>query len=268
MLRVGLVGCGAIGSELARVVERRYRRAARIAALYDLDATRALALQRRLATHPPIVPLSSLIRRSQLVVEAASADAAARVVPMALRAHRDVLVMSVGGLLRNSRWKALARRSRGTVYLPSGALAGLDGVKAMAQGRIRRVSLTTRKPPKALADAPYVRRRGLRLDRLKSALVLFDGPPRAAVEAFPQNANVAATLTLASGAPQRRVRVRIIADPAIHVNTHEVDVESDCGRIRCRTESRPSANPKTSELAVRSAVTTLERLLTPIVIGT
>ena len=277
MVRVGLVGCGTIGSRLALALQRNYADVARVIALYDINPSHALALQQRLTNAPPITPLSTLIRRSHLVIEAASAHAASRLIKQALRANRSVLIMSVGGLLGSARWQTLAHRSTGRVYIPSGALVGLDGVKAMAIGRIRRASLTTRKPPRALFSAPYVRRRGLRLNRLTKPRVIFDGSPRAAVAAFPQNTNIAAALTLAmqsSAQPAGRsaarapVRIRVIADPTIRVNRHELVVVSDCGRFECQVESVPSANPKTSELAVRSAIATLGRIFRPIAVGT
>ena len=268
MVRVGLVGCGTIGSQLALVLQRRYARVARITALHDVDQTHARALQRRLASRPPILPLSALIRKSRLVLEAASADIAGRVACDALRANRDVFVMSVGGLLQDERWRQAARRSSGKMYVPSGALAGLDGVKALALGRIRALRLTTRKPPRALAEAPYVRRRRIRLDRLTRPRLLLEGSPLRIVKAFPQNTNVAAALTLAAGTAGARARIRIIADPTVRMNVHELDIQGDCGRIRCRIESRPSVNPKTSELAVRSAIATLGRVFDSVSIGT
>ena len=85
---------------------------------------------------------------------------------------------------------------------------------------------------------------------------------------FPQNTNVAAVLALAGARSRAAMRVRVIADPTIRRNVHELEVEGDCGRVRCRVESRPSANPRTSELAVRSAVATLGRLFDPVVVGT
>ncbi|MBI4004118.1 MAG: DUF108 domain-containing protein [Candidatus Omnitrophica bacterium] len=268
MVRVGLVGCGTIGSQLARALQRDYHHAARIVALNDCNHRQAVLLQRRLTGHPPICSLPALVRKSQMVLEAASAEVSAEVVTRCLRAHRDVMVMSVGGLLTDRMWQRLARRSRGRVFIPSGALAGIDGVKAMAVGTIRRVSLTTRKPPQALSSAPYVRRRRLRLERRTRPSVVFEGSPREVVSAFPQNTNVAAALTLASGAADSRTRIRVVADPTIRSNVHELDIESDCGRIHCRIESRPSANPKTSEIAVRSAVATLARLFGRVSIGT
>ena len=269
MVHVGLVGCGTIGSQVAHALERRYRHVARLVALHDVDPARAHRLAQRLHPRPAIVSLPMLIRKSRVVIETASPDAARDVVKRALRAHRSVVVMSVGGLLHDQTWRRLTQRSRGKVYIPSGALAGLDGIKALAVGRIQRVLLTTTKPPRALAASPYVRAKRIRLDRLTRPLLVFEGSPRQVVKAFPQNTNVAAALTLASGSlPATKICVRVIADPATRVNVHELEVQGDCGRIRCTIESRPSANPKTSELAVRSAVATLGRLFGSVMIGT
>lgn len=272
MVRVGLIGCGTIGSRVALTLARDYRSVARIVALHDADPSRARILARRLPSHPPVVSLSELLRRSQLVLEAASVDAAAQIVGPALRAHRSIFVMSVGGLLRNRTWQRLLRASRGRVYIPSGALAGIDGMKAMALGRITRATLTSRKPPRALASAPYLHRRGKRLAGVKRPTVVFEGSPEAVVRAFPQNTNVAAALTLAvsRGKTARRpsIRIRVVADPTITRNIHEVEIVGDCGRLWTRVESRPSDNPKTSELAVRSAIATLDRIFGRISIGT
>ncbi len=269
MLRIGLVGCGTIGTQLARTVDRRYRSRSRIVALHDRDRQRALALQRQLSSAPPVCSLSSLVRRSDLVIEAASAQAAPAVVRAALGRGRSVMVMSTGGLLRDQAWRGLAARTGSRVYLPSGALAALDGVKAMRLGRLRRVTLTTRKPPRALADAPAARRLRARLAGIRRPLLLFEGSPRAVVSGFPQNTNVAATLALACGSAASRVRVRVIADPRLRRNVHELDVQGERARIRCRIESRASrTNPKTSELAVHSALATLDGILNPVVIGT
>jgi len=268
MVRVGLVGCGTIGSQLAGVIDRRYRRVARVVALNDCVPQQAARLQRRLRSRPSICSLPQLIRTSRVVIEAASADVAGEVVTRALRAHRDVVVMSVGGLLRDFSWARAARRSRGRLHIPSGALAGIDGIRAMALGKIRRVRLITRKPPRALVGAPYVRKRGLRLEHLTQPSIVFEGTARRVVQAFPQNTNVAAALALAAGVSPSRTQVRVIADPTIRTNIHEIEVEGDCGRLRCQVQSEPSANPKTSELAVRSSIATLQRLFEPVAIGT
>ncbi len=269
MVRVGLVGCGTIGEQLARTIQRRYPHAARLVALHDTNTARARRVQRSLrAPRPALVALTPLIRRCDLILEAASVDAARRVLPAALRAHRTVLVMSVGALLTDRAWRQALRRSRGRVLIPSGALAGLDGVRAMAAGQIARVTLTTSKPPRALAASPYVRHRYPQIASWRRPRVLFRGSPRQAVKAFPQNINVAAALALAAGRFGARARIIIAADPRLRGNRHEVLVEGDTGRIRCTVESRASRNPKTSLLAVRSAVTALGRLFDQVAIPT
>jgi len=277
MRTVGIVGCGTIGTALARALEQEYATQARLVALCDRSAAQAHILQTRLRSHPPIVSLPQLIRRAQLVIEAASVSVSSLVAQLALTANRDVLIMSAGGLLqRPALWQTAAGRSRGHLYLPSGALCGLDGVKAMALGSIRRISLTTRKPPRALAGAPGLARRKIQLERLRRATVVFAGSPLEAIRAFPQNTNVAATLTLSAlvyrssrSGRRPKITVRVIADPRARRNSHEVEVEAEAGRLIARLESRPSTeNPKTSEMAIRSALVTLKQLFAPVRIGT
>ena len=142
-IRVGVIGCGTIGSALARAVAKDYAQHARVVALSDVDISHAKALARQLRPTPAIVSFPQLLKTCHLIIEAAHASGAGEVVRQALKAHRTILVMSVGGLLTDRRWERLVRRSRGKVYIPSGALAGLDGVKALAVGRLRRVALTT-----------------------------------------------------------------------------------------------------------------------------
>ena len=271
MTRVGIIGCGTIGTALAHALERDYHSHAKIVAIADREPAAARTLQRRLTAHPAIVSIPDVIRRSQLVIEAAAVSVAARVAQLALAADRDVLIMSSGGLLAGTAWQRAAARSRGHLYVPSGGLCGLDGVKAFAVGTIRRIRLTTRKPPRGLLSAPFVQRKRFALARLTGPRTIFEGSPQQAIRAFPQNTNVAATMLLAALTGRRRVaaRVRVVADPTITRNIHELEIEGDCGRLQCRMESRPSAlNPKTSEIAVRSALATLRQLFDPVRIGT
>lgn len=270
MITVGLVGCGAIGTRLAHTVEQEFYGLARIVALYDVQVRLAHQLAQQLKrSHPAPCSLPQLIRRSQFIIEAASVSAVRRVVPAVLRAKKRVLVMSVGGLLEGSLWRRILRSREARVHVPSGALAGLDGIKAMAVGKIYRISLTTRKPPAGLVEAPYVKRKKLRLSKLRKPMLLLEGSARTVVRAFPQNANVAAALALAAGPAGRRLRVRILADPGIRRNIHEVDAEGEFGRLHCRIENVPSVrNQKTSEQAILSAIAVLRGIFSPVAIGT
>ncbi len=134
-------------------------------------------------------------------------------------------------------------------------------------GRLTSVTLTTRKPPRAFRGAPGLARRGIRPERVRAPKLLFQGSARKAAALFPQNINVAATLALAGLGPAR-TRVRIIADPRVRANIHEIEARGSFGKLTVRAENRASArNPKTSQLAIQSAVALLERILRPIRIG-
>ncbi len=127
--------------------------------------------------------------------------------------------------------------------------------------------MTTTKPPAALADAPFFDVSDVDLDAIEEPTTLFKGGVREAVEYFPKNINVAATLGLAVGNPSL-VTVTIVASPTATSNTHEILLEGDFGRITTRTDNVPSTeNPKTSALAVLSAYSTLAKLLDPFDIG-
>ena len=268
MRRVGLIGCGTIGSALAVSLKQSFAHTARLTALHDADAEAAAELKRRLRISVPVVSLAELIRKSDLILEAASSALVPELVERCLRANRDILVLSVGGLLLKDAWRKKIRRSKSRIFIPSGALAGLDGIKAMAIGRLSQATLTSRKPPKAFQSVPYMQQRGFGLDQLTHPLIVFEGSPKEVVKLFPQNTNVAAALALACGLPNDQIKVRVVADPTLKHNRHELDVEGDCGRIRCEIESKPSQNPKTSELAVRSAIATLHRIFDNVQVGT
>jgi aspartate dehydrogenase len=186
----------------------------------------------------------------------------------ALNAKADVMIMSVGALMdQGLRTKLfeLAKKNDCRIHIPSGAVAGLDGLKAAGR-RLRSISLTTTKPPSGLQGAPYVLAHRIPLFALKERTTIFEGPAEEAVRAFPANVNVAATLSLVCGVP---VHVRIVADPAIKVNMHEISAEGEFGRMTIKVENVPSpANPKTSYLAALSAFATIRGLAGCVMIGT
>jgi aspartate dehydrogenase len=172
----------------------------------------------------------------------------------------------VGGLIGKEKLLKLAKNSR--VYIPSGAICGIDGLKSASAGRIDSVTLTTRKPPKGLEGAPYLKERGIDPARFKDETVVFDGSAKDAIKGFPQNVNVSAVLSLA-GIGAARTRVRIIASPGSERNIHEVEITGDFGKILTRTENVPSrTNPKTSALAILSAIATLGAIADRVRVGT
>lgn len=264
-LKIGIVGCGAIGSSLAGIIKRDFSEDARLAALYDIDKNKAESVDRNLAA----ASLKALVKKSDLVIECASAASAWDIARLALAGKRDVMVMSVGGLAGNyQELSSLARKNRSKVYIPSGAISGIDALKAAGISKIYSVTLTTRKHPDSFKGVRFIENQGINLGQIKEDKVLFSGPASEAVKHFPQNINVAAVLSLA-GIGADNTKVEIIASPSAVKNIHEIRIESEAATIFTRTENilHPD-NPKTSFLAVLAAVATLKQIIEPVKIGT
>jgi aspartate dehydrogenase len=269
MLKIGLLGVGAIGRTIATALDQK-QLDAELVALSDQDCARAQSLSSELSSRPPVVSVDEMIERSDLAVEAASQAALAVFVPKALARGRDILIMSVGGLLGHEEWFRQARENGCHIYAPSGAVAGLDGIKSASIGRIESVLLTSRKPVAALKGSKYVIERELPLDTLLEDTVIFEGLAEEAARAFPATSNVAASLRLAvdpfTPVP---VRVRVVAVPGGNENVHEIRVQGEFGRLTVKVENTPSkSNPRTSQLAAFSAIATLKNLTRSLRVGT
>jgi len=273
-LKVALIGCGTIGTILARAIDRGEAGEAELAWLYDLKPEKSVALSKKLRLKPKIARSATEIfadKDTDLVIEAASQLAVKQYSLDVLKSNKDLMVMSVGALGDEKllkRVKEEAGRTVRRVYVPSGAILGVDGIKAAALGGIERATLTTRKPPKALAYSPYVKKKGMKLAKLRKPLVVYEGPAREAVKAFPESVNVAATLSLV-GIGFNKTRVRIIADPKLDRNVHEIRVQGKAGEFVIEARNVPSPdNPRTSYLAALSAIRALGNLTETMRIGT
>lgn len=250
-MKVGLVGCGNIGADLCIALQKGDI-PAEIVALTDIDAEHVRLLQRSFQLKADMCPLEETVSKSDFIVECAVAAVVKDVVEAAIRHHKDCLIMSVSGLLAHPELWELAKSSI-QLRIPSGALCGLDGIRSAKMGGLHSVTLTTRKPPKGLAGAPYLVENNINLDSLNEAKVVFEGNAFEAAKAFPANINVAAALSLAGIGPLE-TRVRIIADPKATENTHEVYAEGAFGRLQTITTNLPSPrNAKSSYLASLSA---------------
>ena len=271
LLKIGIVGCGAIGTSLAKIIVRDFSKEAKLAALYDKIGACAEKLAGHVLKNRSLAALTleDLLGRSELVIEAADASSSWDIARQALSRGRDIMIMSVGGVVsRLPGLNRLAKRYGAKVYIPSGAISGIDALKAAALGKIKKVTLTTRKNPLAFKRVKYLQQKKINLAKIKKEKVLFSGSASQAVRFFPQNINVAAVLSLA-GIGQDKTKVTIIASPKVHKNIHEIKIESAAGIIFTRTENilHPD-NPKTSYLAVLSAAATLKQILQPARIGT
>ncbi len=264
MIRVGVIGCGAIGSEIVKYIPNIPSLKASF--VCDIDSNRAERLANSVSPKPKVVDIQTLILKSDLVVEAASSLCVKEIFPLLIKNKRPALIMSVGGI--DSDMLNLAEKEGIKMCIPSGAIAGLDGLKAGFFGNIKSVLLRTRKPPKGLIGAPYLIKNKIDISHIKEERVVFSGCAKDAIAGFPQNVNVASTLSLA-GVGFDRTTVEIVADPNINKNIHEVFIEGDFGKITIRCENLPSpSNPKTSYLAILSCIATLKGIASTAKIGT
>jgi aspartate dehydrogenase len=264
--RVGVVGLGAIGRALCRALDEPVEGVRLVGALAR-DRDRGEAFLATLRSRPRWMDLEELVAATDLVVEATSQAHLEILAPRVLEAGRDLVVLSCGALLNHPEWIARAREHRCRIYVPSGAMAGLDAVKGACVGSVDRVMLETRKPPQALAGAPWVVEHGVDLQALRTETLLYEGPAAEACRAFPANVNVAAALALAGPGPDR-TWIRIYAVPGLDRNLHRVTVEGEFGRLRVELENVPSENPRTGRLSALSAIALLRDLGAPLRVGT
>ena len=145
------------------------------------------------------------------------------------------------------------------MYVPSGAIAGIDAIRSVKH-LLDSVTLTTTKSPKALAGAPFFETSKIKLDSITKSTAIYEGTAAEAVRKFPANVNVAAVLSLA-GIGADKTRVKIVADPQSTMNQHEIVAAGSFGEIIVRVNNVPSpGNPKTSFLAVLSAIECLRSI--------
>ena len=267
-MRVGVAGFGAIGQRVAILIEQTVPEVT-LTAITSRDLGQARANAVEILRHaPPVVALSEVVTRSDLVIEAAPAPAFREIAVAVLGAGKPLLTVSLGALLDGyDEYVALARRHGAVIHAASGAIGGLDALAAAAIGQVGSVVMTTRKPPRGLAGAPYLDEHRIDVTRLTEPTVVFEGTAREAIRGFPANVNVAVAVSLAGIGPDR-TRVRIVADPTIIRNTHDVDVVGDFGRLTVRIENTPSANPRTGVITAQSVIATLKKLTSPVRIGT
>jgi len=242
--------------------------------VYDLVKEHAEKLVNGLNRKPIIASnAEELITNNEIkiVIESASPEAVRQYSLKVLAENKDLMVMSAAALLEEDLFARIlesAKRNGRKVYVPSGAIVGLDSIKSAAIGRIDQVTLTTRKPPLSFEGVPLVKKKNIDLFSLKKPLLLYDGPAREAVKLFPQNINVSATLSLASVGPDK-TRVRIITDPRTKNISHRIRIKGDFGELETKTVNRPfPTNPKTSFIAALSAIATLKKVSENIIIGT
>lgn len=268
-MKIGIVGCGAIGRNLAQFLDKELYKKATLHALCDIDTSRALQLKDSLRrSNPVLCDMRTLIAKSELIIESSTSDVSYSIAKNSLSKGKRVLLLSIGGIVESvGELSRIAEKYGGILYLPSGAICGIDGLQAAALAGIKKVVLITRKPPQGLAGAPYIIKKGINLGKIRKETIIFEGSAFNAIQNFPKNVNVSALLSIA-GIGARKTRVRIMTAPTYRRNSHEIQIESKAGTIRVVCENVAfSHNPKTSYLAALSAMVTLKSIFSPVKIG-
>ncbi|MGY5151915.1 MAG: aspartate dehydrogenase [Candidatus Nitrosopumilus sp. bin_6a] len=262
MKRIGLLGCGAMGTQIALAIDSG-QIPATLTHVFDESKEKSTLLVEKLTNKPEIVENSHLLSSNpvDIVVEAASQDAVMDVSLSVLQNKKDLMIMSVGALLDESIYDILSdacKDFKKTIYLPSGAIAGLDGIKSV-KDELESISITTTKHPRSLKGAKFFETSDINLDEINTSTVIYEGIAKDAVSLFPANINVAALLSL-TGIGSEKTGVKIVADPNTDKNTHHIVAEGKFGKMTFTIENYPDVNnPKTSRLAILSAIETLKR---------
>ncbi len=242
MMKIGIIGCGYIG----RIIAENFKN--EISACYDRNIGNMEKIS-EIVTRDIACSFEKIIKMDMdLIVESASIEAVRELVPKVLENGKDVLIMSVGALADPkllSRLKRLAFENNCKIYIPHGAIGGLDAIKSASLTGVRKITLTTRKNPVAL---------GMNIIKEK---IVFEGPASEAVTKFPKNINISAALNIAA---DKKAYVKIIADPSVDTNIHVVCVEGDFGEMNLVFNNLPSENKRTSILAALSAVSLIKNL--------
>lgn len=260
---LGIIGCGAMGRLIARHI-REQLPSYRLGGLFSRTTAHAEGLALELGD-VPVLGLQPLIETCDLLVEATSAAAMPDIVRACLAAGKAVVPLSVGGFSLDPALLRDVEAARAAVHVPSGAIAGLDGIRAMREMGLDAVTLTTVKHPRSLGQMPPLSE--LIPPTAEEALImspearlLFSGTAEEAIRRFPANVNVAVSLGLA-GLGFSRTRVRLFADPCAAGTLHHISARA--GDCTLETMTRPAPlpqNPRSSALAMYSVPALLRGL--------
>ncbi len=260
-MRLGLIGYGAIAKDICHYLKgnREIEIVSVLVLPSDLDQD---------ASFPLVTDIDAFLASNpDLVAECAGHAAVDAFAGPVLEAGVDLMIISIGALADDALYeqvKTLVEKSDAQVFLPAGALVGVDGLGAARIAGLDEVCIQSTKPPQSWSGAPGVE--GIDLEAIKESTVIFSGSAREAAQAFPKNANVAATSALA-GIGMDRTQVELVADPETERNTHRLTFSGPAGDFEVVIRGNPSPlNPKTSQLTALNIVRAIETRTHSIVI--
>ena len=263
---VGIVGLGAIGMQLARALDAGVP-GLTLAAVAVRDRDKAVAAMKGFRDRPLVLDIAKLPRECDIIVEAAPAAAFAEIATTAVEAGCIFVPSSCGQLLAHMALVERAKETGARIIVPTGALLGLDAVRAAAEGEVFSATIRSAKPPRGLEGAPFLLANNLDMAKVTERTRIFAGNVHEAIKGFPANVNVAAALALAGIGPER-TQVEVWADPALDRNTHTIVVDAAAARLTMTIENVPSeANPRTGKITALSILACLRGLTSTLKVG-
>lgn len=268
-MRVGIIGFGTIGRRLAKAILAQEAGTATLHAVLTTDRSKKNAAAACESSGCTVTSDSERFFTIplDLVVETAGQVAVNQYGQRVLEHQSDLMVCSVGALANDElreRLRAAAAVAGRRVLVPSGAIVGLDGMAAAAVGRVDEVMHIVRKPPVAWKGT--VAEEQVNLDEITEPTVLYEGNPREGARLYPANVNVTTAVALA-GIGLDRTKIRVVADPTITQNVHDVSVKGEFGEFRLTVQSHPTENPKTGVLTTLGVISAVKRLSGSLIVG-
>lgn len=266
MLNVGIIGLGTIGKVVAKALDDGMN-GLRLEAVAAGRQDRARAHLATLETPVDIMSIDEVAECCDILVDCAPKAIFGEIADAAISRGRILVTVSGAGILANPGIEKRAEDGKARIILATGALLGLDAVRAAAEGTINSVKMITRKPPNALEGAPHIVENNINLEGLNGATRVFEGSAREGAAAFPANVNVAAALGLA-GIGADLTQLEVWADPHLDRNTHSIEVDADSASFSFSIQNVQSPeNPGTGKITALSVIACLRGLTQPMKIG-
>ena len=266
MLNVGIVGLGTIGKVVAKALDDGMN-GLQLSSIASGRREKAEAFLATLHTPIKIMSIEEVAESCEVIVDCAPKVVFAEIANATISRGKILVTVSGAGILANPDIEKQAAEKKARVILATGALLGLDAVRAAAEGTINSVKMVTRKPPNALQGAPHIVENNITLEGLNGATCVYKGSARDGAAAFPANVNVAAALGLA-GIGADLTQLEVWADPHLDRNTHSIEVDADSASFNFSIQNVQSPeNPGTGKITALSVITCLRGLTQPLKVG-
>ena len=266
-LTVGVAGLGAIGLQVAKALDSGSIPGLRLVGVCSRSIDKSRQNVASFKYPPEITDSENLARMCDIIVECVPKAAFPGIARPALQHGRTMITVSGAAILANPEIVDEARRHGARIILATGAILGLDAIRAAAEGTIHSAKIQTRKAPKSLAGAPYLEENGIDVMALKTATCIFKGTAAEGAIGFPSNVNVAAAVGLA-GIGADNTRLEIWCDPAIQRNSHTITIDADSASFTMTIEGIPSdVNPGTGKITALSVIAALRAETTTLRVG-